>query len=76
MILYVVDIIGRFKKKQKDRLSKYERATRQNSNKTFDDDPIDKFCLAMDNYFTIPKVIKRLREIGVGVVGTSKFKQK
>ena len=34
-----------------------------------------KFCLAMDNYFTLPKVIKKLREMGVGVVGTARFRQ-
>ena len=29
---------------------------------------------AMDNYFTLPKVIHKLREIGVGVVGTARFR--
>ena len=56
-------------------MSKYARATRKNSNTVFDDNPMEKFCLAMDNYFTLPKVIKRLRDLGVGVVGTARFKQ-
>ena len=33
-----------------------------------------KFCLAMDNYFMLPKVVKHLKDIGVGIVGTSKFR--
>ena len=56
-------------------MSKYARATRKNSNTVFDDNPMEKFCLAMDNYFTLPKLIKRLRDLGVGVVGTARFKQ-
>ena len=31
--------------------------------------------LAMDNYFTLPKVIKALRDKSIGVVGTARFKQ-
>ena len=33
------------------------------------------FCLAMENYFTSLKVIKRLRECGIGVVVTVGFKR-
>ena len=33
------------------------------------------FCLAMDNYFTLPKILKILREKNIGVVGTSRFRQ-
>ena len=29
----------------------------------------------MDNYFTLPKVINCLKELGVGVVGTARFKK-
>ena len=76
MILHVVDIIGRFKNKQKNRLSEYTRATCQNESNKFDDDtPMDKFYLAMDSYFTLPKVIKRLRELSVGVVGTARARK-
>eukprot|EP00957_Ditylum_brightwellii_P068461 5197816-Ditylum_brightwellii.AAC.1 len=32
---------------------------------------MDKFCMAMDNYFTLPQVVKRLRDRGIGVVGTA-----
>eukprot|EP00957_Ditylum_brightwellii_P100473 7658487-Ditylum_brightwellii.AAC.1 len=31
---------------------------------------MDAFCLAMDNYFTLLKVIAKLHKIGVGIVGT------
>ena len=30
----------------------------------------------MDNYFTLPGVIKKLHNIGVGVVGTARFQTK
>ena len=32
-----------------------------------------KFCLAMDNYFTLPKVIVTLRDMGIGNVGTVRY---
>ena len=35
----------------------------------------DKFVIAMDNYFTLPCAIKELRDKGIGVVGTARFKQ-
>ena len=31
-----------------------------------------KFILCMDNYFTLPKVMKKLRELGIGCVGTAR----
>jgi len=37
--------------------------------------PMDTFCLAMDNYFTLPRVLATLRDKGIGVVGTSQFKR-
>eukprot|EP00957_Ditylum_brightwellii_P119640 9128235-Ditylum_brightwellii.AAC.1 len=33
--------------------------------------PMNAFCLVMDNYFTLPKVIAKLCKIGVGIVGTA-----
>eukprot|EP00957_Ditylum_brightwellii_P037467 2833832-Ditylum_brightwellii.AAC.1 len=32
---------------------------------------MDAFRLAMDNYFTLPKVIAKLRKISFGIVGTA-----
>ena len=77
MILFVVDIIKKFRSKQKERMSKF-KGTRSNSRKDplqGQDKVMDKFCIAMDNYFTLPKVIKCLRELGVGVVGTARFRR-
>ena len=36
---------------------------------------MSKFCIAMDNYFTLPNVIAALRADGIGVVGTARFKK-
>ena len=33
-----------------------------------------KFILAMDNYFTLPRAIKRFRNHGIGIIGTSRFR--
>ena len=30
------------------------------------------YCIAMDNYFTLPKVMSMLRERDIGVFGTSR----
>eukprot|EP00957_Ditylum_brightwellii_P195745 14913581-Ditylum_brightwellii.AAC.1 len=40
-------------------------ATRARDNKREADVEMDKFCMKMDNYFTLPQVIKRLREKGI-----------
>ena len=34
----------------------------------------DKFIIVMDNYFTLPIVMKQLREQGIGVVGTARVR--
>ena len=36
---------------------------------------MQEFCIAMDNYFTLPNVIKKLRELGFGIVGTARARQ-
>ena len=33
----------------------------------------NSFIIAMDNYFTLPKVIYALRNLGIGIVGTAKY---
>eukprot|EP00957_Ditylum_brightwellii_P140426 10699451-Ditylum_brightwellii.AAC.1 len=35
---------------------------------------MDKFCMAMDNFFTLPQAIKRLSEKGVGVGGIARMR--
>ena len=77
MILHVMDCIDKFRKRQQARLSTYLRTTRSsNSNNFFDEEVLmKKFVVAMDNYFTLPRVMKKLRELDVGVVGTARFKR-
>eukprot|EP00957_Ditylum_brightwellii_P055226 4186285-Ditylum_brightwellii.AAC.1 len=36
---------------------------------------MEKFCLAMDNYFTVPSVMKHVRDKGIGVVGTARARR-
>ena len=33
-----------------------------------------KYCVAMNNYFTLPKVVAMLRSYGIGCVGTARFR--
>ena len=77
MILHVTKIIDRFREKQKKRIErKYKyRSTRGNNNARCDERMSDKQIITLDNYFTLPKVIKALRKHGIGVIGTSRFKQ-
>ena len=77
MIIHLVDIIERHKEKQKTRLVNYECESRSSKTSTcFNQEKImSKFIITMDNYFTLPNVIKYLRGQGVGVVGTARFKR-
>ena len=34
-----------------------------------------EYCIAMENYFTLPKIMPVLRAKGIGVFGTSRFKK-
>ena len=56
MILHVLKIIDRLKRKQKNRIENHKRSTRNNSRATFCEEVWQGHCLAMDNYFTLPKV--------------------
>jgi hypothetical protein len=51
------------------------KKTRASHAETEDDVEMEKFCLGMDNYFTLPKVIQGLRDNGIGVVGTARFRK-
>ena len=76
MILHLVEVVDRFRDRQQKRLGKYKRVLRSRKGEDdFDEKPMAHFCLAMDNYFTLPKIIQRLRECGIGVVGTARFKR-
>ena len=74
LFLWLID--SRIVKKKRFELA--SRATRGNEIETFgtgDDPELDKYFLTMDNYFTMPKVMKKLREKGIGVVGTARFRK-
>ena len=75
MILHLTEIIEKFKEKQKKRLVTYGTKLRKDTNTlNFDNDTqMGTFIIAMDNYFTHPKVMAALRGKGIGVVGTSCF---
>ena len=76
MILYIVDVIERFKSRQTNRMKKYSRASRRQKNsEEFDEVVMKNFCIAMDNYFTLPGAISKLRELGIGIVGTARFRR-
>ena len=76
MIQFVSKVLNRFRQTQQDRIKKFKERnwTRGKFDETKCTDythPMKKFCLALDNYFTLPKVILALREQGVGIVGTA-----
>ena len=52
-----------------------DNRSRKRTNGVFNEMVIDKYCLAMDNYFTLPKIIAILWTMDVGVVGTARFER-
>ena len=76
MVLFLLSVIERKKNEQLERVRNSNVSTRTSTGiNVFDQkEMMETFCLAMDNYFTLPKVIHKLREIGVGVVGTARFR--
>ena len=55
-------------------MKKYGRASRRQKNsEEFDEVVMKNFCIAIDNYFTLPGAISKLRELGIGIVGTARF---
>lgn len=75
MILHVIGIIQKLKDKQKERINKYQRRLRKDGIEEMQEAEQKDFCLAMDNYFTLPNIITKLREMGIGVVGTARFRR-
>ena len=75
MVLYLTDVIQKFRDKQAARLGTYQLATRNNQREIFNEKMSDTFIIAMDNYFTNPKVIHKLRERQIGVIGTARLKR-
>ena len=75
MILHVCGVIDRFKQRQLDRFRTHRRSTRNNLQDPLTEKQMTTFCIAMDNFFTLPSVMKTLRDKGIGAVGTARFKQ-
>ena len=78
MILFLINIIDSLKKRQLERIknSVNKRTTRGSDEARFDEKMMGTFCLAMDNYFTLPKVMLALRKANIGCVGTARFRGK
>ena len=57
-------------------MSEKTRSLRNAFNEKKIDKKMTDFVLAMDNYFTLPRLIKRLRDLGIGIVGTARFRTK
>ena len=78
MLLHVTKVVDCFKKQQqkwnRHNRQRGRRATRASNEEMFDEIEAEKFCVAMDNYFTLPGIIKKLRDKGIGVVGTARLK--
>ena len=62
MVDHVTGIIDFYRDKQIKRIWRKQRATRGNMLEKFDEKFDGKYVIAMDNYFTLPKVIKALRD--------------
>ncbi len=78
MIMHLLSVIDRLKEKQQKRIKKkYTKiSTRTNDVQSFESEPSQQeFVIAMDNYFTLPKVIKKLRDKKIGVIGTARFRK-
>ena len=69
MIVHLLDIIQKLKRKTANRISR-NRSRRSRINETLQ----NTFIVTMDNYFTLPNVMAKLRQIEIGVVGTSRFR--
>eukprot|EP00957_Ditylum_brightwellii_P023744 1791400-Ditylum_brightwellii.AAC.1 len=63
MVLFVSSIVDQFREKQRQR--KRKLATRASDAERELDVEMEKFCLAMDNYFTVPIIMKCMRDNGI-----------
>eukprot|EP00957_Ditylum_brightwellii_P191339 14568899-Ditylum_brightwellii.AAC.1 len=71
MIRHVLDTIDKLKELQKNYIPKHAAQGAEQRKEA----PMDAFCLAMDKYFTLPKVIGKLCDIGIGIVGTAQARR-
>ena len=76
MIIHLVGIVKRCKERQMKRWNEYSLRKRDGDEVNDLNEPaMQTFCIAMDNYFTLPNVIKKLRELGFGIVGTARARR-
>ena len=82
MIMYLVESIVKLKEKQNKRITRITSLRTTRTNDIVEKRKIlnekmgaNSFIIAMDNYFTLPKVIYALRKLGVGIVGTAKYQK-
>ncbi len=75
MIKHITDTIEKLKAEDNERQKIYTQKLRSSKNDGDNAITNGKYCIAMDNYFTLPKIMPLLREKGIGVFGTSRFKK-
>ena len=49
----------------------YKKRTRNNCRNTVNENESKVSIIVMDDYFTLPKIMKKLRDINIGIVGTA-----
>ena len=75
--LLLPEVLNRLQQTQKDRIKKIKDRNwtqgkfHETNNMDFTH-LLTTFCLTLDNYFMLPKVILALREQGVGIAGTGR----
>ena len=79
MILFLLSSISELVQKQSKRMhvqdtQRKTRSSNENNNNK-DEEKQTNFVIAMDNYFSLPRVIKALRDKGIGIVGTAKYQR-
>mmetsp|Transcript_36253 Transcript_36253/g.36500 ORF Transcript_36253/g.36500 Transcript_36253/m.36500 type:complete len:86 (+) Transcript_36253:831-1088(+) len=76
MVMFVVSVIACVRAKQTVQIMEKKLATRQSNKEVIDPSHVmNTFCIAMENYFTLPRVIKQLQDLGIGVEGTARFRK-
>eukprot|EP00957_Ditylum_brightwellii_P145621 11087665-Ditylum_brightwellii.AAC.1 len=73
MVIFVTSIIDTIQSTQTARKKTLTIHVGQSKRET--DTDMEKFYVAMDNYFILPHVIKHLRKNGIGVVGTTRMRK-
>jgi len=71
--MFVVSVIECVRTKQTSQIIIF-LARRQSNEEVIDPAHVmNTFCIVMENSFTLPRMIKQLRDLGIGVLGTARF---